>query len=104
MLRGYVGTDVFWEGIRDYYRLYRDRNTTTAEFRHVMERHSGRDLTWFFDQWLVRAGHPVLEGTWRYDASAKRRQTFTIAADRAPASVRLDPNTWILMEATFLPK
>ena len=34
----------------------------------------------------------------------ERRQTFTIAADSAPASVRLDPNTWMLMEATFLPK
>ena len=72
MLRGLIGTDVFWEGIRDYYRQYRDRNTTTAEFRRVMERHSGTDLTWFFDQWLSRAGHPVLEGTWRYDSVTKR--------------------------------
>ncbi len=144
MLRGYIGTDVFWDGIRDYYRQYRDRNTTTAEFRHVMEQHSGRDLSWFFDQWLARAGHPVLDGTWRYDSATKRiiidlasvgagdvyrlpldigivgegatpmrverielterRQTFTVAADKAPTSVRLDPNTWMLMEATFLPK
>ena len=34
----------------------------------------------------------------------ERRQTFTIATDKAPTSVRLDPNTWMLMEATFLPK
>ena len=144
MLRGYIGTEVFWDGIRDYYRQYRDRNTTTADFRHVMEQHSGRDLTWFFTQWLARAGHPVLDGTWRYDSAAKqivielaavgtgepyrlpldigimgdastpmrvahielteRRQTLTIATDKAPTSVRLDPNTWMLMEATFLPK
>ena len=34
----------------------------------------------------------------------ERRQTFTVAADRTPTSVRLDPNTWMLMEATFVPK
>ena len=72
MLRGIIGTDVFWDGIRDYYARYRDRITTTAEFRQVMESHAGRDLKWFFDQWLTRAGHPSLDGTWYYDATAKR--------------------------------
>ena len=142
MLRGLIGTNVFWEGIRDYYTTYRDRNTTTAEFRHIMESHSGRDLSWFFDQWLTRAGHPVLSGSWRYDEAAKRviielaqagdvyrlpldigvtsegsapmrveqveltqrQQTFSLAADKAPASVKLDPGTWVLMEATFGPR
>lgn len=144
MLRGIIGTEVFWDGIRDYYRQYRDRNTTTADFRRIMEQHSGRDLKWFFDQWLSRAGHPALEGTWRYDAGAKRiivdlastgtgdayrlpldigiladsstplrvehveltqrQQHFELAADKPPASVKLDPNTWLLFESRFAPK
>ena len=33
----------------------------------------------------------------------ERRQTFAVAAESAPTSVRLDPNTWMLMEATFQP-
>ncbi len=37
-----------------------------------MEEHSGVELSWFFDQWLSRAGSPVIEGSWRYDASAKK--------------------------------
>jgi len=37
-----------------------------------MEENSGADLDWFFDQWLNRAGSPVVEGTWRYDAAAKK--------------------------------
>jgi len=138
MLRGLIGTEQFWDGIRDYYRQYRDRNTTTAEFRHVMETHGGRDLKWFFDQWLTRAGHPVIEGSWSYDAASKKiviqlsqtqpgntyrlpleigvdaggavatkvekiemtqkTQRFEIATDKAPAAVRLDPNTWALIE------
>lgn len=72
MLRGSIGDDAFWAGIRDYYATYRDTNVSTAEFRAVMERHAGRDLQWFFDQWLRRAGSPAIEGTWRYDAAAQR--------------------------------
>ncbi len=72
MLRGEVGTDKFWAGIRDYYRRYRDASASTEDFRKVMEEVSGKDLGWFFDQWLNRAGSPVVDGGWRYDSTSKK--------------------------------
>jgi aminopeptidase N len=142
MLRGVIGPTKFQAGIREYYKRYRDANASTDDFRRIMEDSSGLDLAWFFDQWLKRSGHPMLQGTWRYDATAKRieieltqtqqgevfrlpmevaiqgagaaapvtekiemtqrQQRFVIAAEREPASVILDPNTWILMEAQFV--
>lgn len=72
MLRGELGNDKFWAGIREYYRRYRDANASTADFRQVMEDTSGKYLGWFFTQWLYRAGSPVVEGTWTYDAAAKK--------------------------------
>ena len=71
MLRGQIGTAKFWAGIREYYRRYRDRNATTADFRKVMEEISGSDLGWFFQQWLYRAGSPVVEGGWTYSPASK---------------------------------
>ncbi len=72
MLRGVIGTEKFWEGIRAYYHAYRDANASTDDFRRVMEETSGIDLGWFFDQWLNRPGTPVIDGSWRYDSTAKR--------------------------------
>jgi len=72
MLRGVIGTEKFWQGIREYYKRYRDANASTADFRRVMEEVTGRDLRWLFDQWLTRADSPVIEGTWRYDAASKK--------------------------------
>lgn len=72
MLRRLMGTDRFWRGIREYYARYRDRNASTDDFRRVMEAHAERDLSWFFRQWLARAGSPAVEGVWRYDAGTKR--------------------------------
>jgi aminopeptidase N len=135
MLRGRIGDDKFWAGIRDYYSRYRNGNATTADLRRVMEENSGVDLGWFFDQWLYRAGSPVVEGSWHYDADAKKvelslaqtqagpayrlpmeigiagitapekieftqkQQHFEFPVDAEPASVTLDPNTWLLMDA-----
>ena len=71
MLRDQVGTEAFWKGIREYYRRYRDANASTDEFRAVMEAVSGKDLEWFFRQWLHRGGIPRLAGSWRHDAAAR---------------------------------
>ena len=70
MLRGVVGEDAFWAGIQAYYREFRDRNATTADFRRAMEEASGLDLRTFFDQWLYRGGWLEYEGGWSYDAAA----------------------------------
>ncbi len=72
MLRGLLGTDRFWEGIRAYYRRYRDLNASTDDFRQVMEQVAGTDLRWFFDQWLERPGMPKLSGTWQYDSEGRQ--------------------------------
>jgi aminopeptidase N len=71
MLRGVVGDEAFWSGIREYYRLYRDQNASTADFRRVMEETSGRDLAWFFDEWLTRGGMLKVKARWSWDAAAR---------------------------------
>lgn len=71
MLRGTIGTETFWTGIREYYRRHRDASATGDDLRRVMEEVSRQDLTWFFQQWLRRPVSPSFDGTWQYDAEAK---------------------------------
>jgi len=71
MLRGVVGTDVFWEGIRSYYSKYKDLNASTADFRREMEAVSGRDLKPFFEQWLYTPGTLKLKGAWSFNSDKK---------------------------------
>jgi aminopeptidase N len=70
MLRGMLGDEAFWTGIRAYYRAHMNGHATTADFRGAMERASGRDLRQFFDQWLTRGGLIRLQGDWQHDAIA----------------------------------
>ncbi|MCH7563539.1 MAG: M1 family metallopeptidase [Gemmatimonadetes bacterium] len=67
MLRGVIGDEAFWRGIQDYYRMYRDKNASTDDFRRAMEEASGRDLSGFFQQWLYQGGSLEYEGSWSFD-------------------------------------
>ncbi len=72
MLRGEVGDSAFFRGIRDYYRAYRDSSVLSEDFARVMERAAGRQLGWFFRQWLYQAGYPQLDVAVSVDSAAGR--------------------------------
>jgi aminopeptidase N len=60
MLRNEVGDSAFHKIIQTYYQHYKGSNADTRDFERVAEQVSGKDLKWFFDQWLYRPGIPKL--------------------------------------------
>jgi len=72
MLRDLLGEKSFQKGIRTYYAKYFNSNTTTDEFRLEMEKASGKDLKFFFKQWLYQPINPTINAVWKYDAAAKK--------------------------------
>lgn len=89
MLRAEVGTEHFWTAIREYYRRYQNQNASTADLQTVFEQVSGKQLAWFFTQWLTRPGLPTLEASWQYDA-AKRQVAVTLTQTQADDAFRLN--------------
>lgn len=71
MLRRALGDTTFWKGISTYYTSYRNKNASSADFEHVMEAVSGKDLDIFFHQWLNIPGHPHVTVSWKYDRDKK---------------------------------
>ena len=69
MLRNYVGDEAFFESLA----LYLNRNAYTAveihDLRIAFEEVSGEDLNWFFNQWFLSPGHPILSSQWNYNDS-----------------------------------
>lgn len=72
MLRARLGDDVFWTAIRDYVVRFGGRTVETEDLRRVLEEHSSRSLTAFFDRWLYSPGHPKLKVRFRYDSGRKQ--------------------------------
>lgn len=59
MLRGLIGDEAFFQGIREYYASNLHSAVLTEDFQRVMERVSNRDLSRFFQQWIYEPGFPT---------------------------------------------
>ena len=77
MLRAEVGDSAFFRGIREYYRSFRDSSVLSEDFQRVVQRAAGRDLGWFFRQWLYQPGYPQLDAALQVD-SATRTATLRV--------------------------
>lgn len=77
MLRRKLGDDLFWKGIRAYYKTYYKRNANTTDLEKIFEQVSHQNLQIFFKQWLYSPCEPILNIDWKYDQS-KRSVTLNI--------------------------
>jgi hypothetical protein len=69
MLRRLVGDDVFFDGVRRFYRTMRFKKAGTEDFREAMEAASGRPLERFFERWIYGATLPRLTYSHRVEGS-----------------------------------
>ena len=60
MLRKETGDSSFHRILKEYYEQYKGANADTRDFEAIAEKVSGKELTWFFNQWLYRPGLPSL--------------------------------------------
>jgi aminopeptidase N len=78
MLRGIVGDESFFRACKHYLGKHRGGSVETRDLARAVEEVTGRQLDWFFDQWIVKgAGHPELEIEYEWDAE-RRLAAFTI--------------------------
>jgi hypothetical protein len=68
MLRRLVGDEVFFRGIRRFYRTSRFRKVGTEDFRAAMEAEAKRPLDRFFERWIYGSTLPRLKLSYRIDA------------------------------------
>ena len=66
MLRNYLGDEIFFKGLNLYLNEHAFQSVEIHDLRIAMEEASGEDLNWFFNQWLLSAGHPELEVSYNY--------------------------------------
>ena len=60
MLRLELGDQKFVAGLRAFWSMKRGASAAFDDVRRAFEQASGRDLGWFFDQWVARSGAPEI--------------------------------------------
>ncbi len=61
MLRNYIGDDAFFAGLNLYLKDNEFQTVEIHNLRLAFEEVTGEDLNWFFNQWFLSAGHPIIE-------------------------------------------
>lgn len=78
MLRGLLGDEPFFRGIRVFYTTHEDKTASTEDLRAALEKASGRDLKEFFARWVYQSGHPRYEASWSWRPDKDGRGTLKI--------------------------
>lgn len=71
MLRKYVGDEAFFAAIKLYLTTHKFSTVELSQLRLAFEQITGEDLNWFFNQWFLDKGYPVLTFDYRYNDSLK---------------------------------
>lgn len=77
MLRNYIGDDAFFTGLNDYLKTNEYGTGEAHQLRLSLEKVSGKDLNWFFNQWYYGKGNPKISSTTSFEP-VKKQVTISI--------------------------
>jgi aminopeptidase N len=78
MIRYLLGETGWWEAINHYVTKHRGQNVISADFERAIEEATGRNLQYFFEQWVYKAGFPAFRLKTEWD-EANKTLKFSVA-------------------------
>jgi aminopeptidase N len=100
MLRHVAGDAAFHRLLHMYFERFGNHAVTTGDLQQLAERATGQSLSWFFQEWVYRAGRPNYTIDWRASARASGsdvivtvRQAPQTPLFRMPLDVRVEQST-----------
>jgi aminopeptidase N len=63
--------------LQDYYKIFRGRKASTANFQWIVEKHTGKAMDWFFKQWVY--GTEIPSYKYAYKIEKQEDQKYIVA-------------------------
>ena len=73
-----MSEDRFKLMMRNFYETYRGKRATTLDFQRIVEKHVGRPMDWFFDQWVYGTSVPTYTFAWNVEPADGGKYTAHI--------------------------
>lgn len=71
MLRAELGEELFWQAIQTFVRDNTHQTVETIDLLRAIEKTTGRNLTFLFDQYVYRGGYPEFKLAYTWDADSQ---------------------------------
>ncbi len=105
MLRDVLGDEAFFEGLKKYLNDHKYGTAEAHELRLALEKVSGKDLNWFFNQWYYGNGHIKATVTYDYNTinntvtvninQQDKVFTFPLSIDIYEGTLKTRHNVWV---------
>ncbi|MDB9318812.1 M1 family metallopeptidase [Nodularia spumigena] len=70
MIRAELGEELFWQAIHTFVQDNAHKTVETIDLLRAIEKATGRNLTFLFDQYVYRGGHPDFKVAYAWDGDA----------------------------------
>ncbi|MUL37251.1 M1 family metallopeptidase [Gloeocapsopsis dulcis] len=71
MIRAELGEELFWQAIHTFVQDNAHKTVETIDLLRAIEKASGRNLLFLFDQYVYRGGHPDFKVAYAWDGDSK---------------------------------
>ncbi|WP_353932864.1 M1 family metallopeptidase [Okeanomitos corallinicola TIOX110] len=71
MIRAELGEELFWRAIHRFVQDHAHQTVETVDLLRSIEKATGRNLTFLFDQYVYRGGHPDFKVAYAWDGDSK---------------------------------
>lgn len=71
MLRLQLGDEAWFSILKTFSQNFNGKSASSEDFQKVVNQVSGKNMDWFFDQWVYGIGHPVFEIEKKWNSSRK---------------------------------
>ncbi len=71
MIRRNLGDDAFFRSLKYYTQTHAAQNVETTDLKRAIEMTTGKNLDWFFEQWVYKPGVPDITVSYRYNRRSK---------------------------------
>ncbi|MBC1213589.1 M1 family metallopeptidase [Trichormus variabilis ARAD] len=84
MIRAELGEDLFWQAMQTFVQDNAHKTVETIDLLRAIEKATGRNLAFLFDQYVYRGGHPDFKVAYSWDREAKLAKV-TVTQTQVPA-------------------
>ncbi len=71
MIRAELGEDLFWQAIHTFVQDNAHKTVETVDLLRAIEKATGRNFLFLFDQYVYRGGHPDFQVAYSWDGDSK---------------------------------
>lgn len=93
-LHALIGDEAFFKAMNLYLKRNALQSAEVSQWRTIIEEVTGQDWNWFFNQWYMRGGHPVLDVKYNYDEATRELQVNVTQSQKEV--YRLPVQTWLM--------